>query len=216
MSEQNVIENETMAPVEEKKLYIRRPWAGQVREPEIPHEWRTYALSMQNGDVIVLDETWTPNEQTGEIEKVKDSLDNHNHFPTMTYTETEKLFVEAETSGESIPMTFAKLYGRAKLTIDQIGNLVHLRQQYAVPETMQMKRKKARRKEQEADMIKAAGIDIPSIVGKDTPAEVEARFERAALVKGGIKKGDLPAEVRIRGKAIPKLGEPGIGDTQTI
>jgi hypothetical protein len=208
MPEGLIVTDEAEAP----KRYICRPWAGIVREPEIPHEWRTYALSLQTGDVVVMDEEWKPNEDTGRIEKVPDSIDNHNKWPLMNYEEADALFTAAEESGESIPLAFARLFGRSRLTLQQIGELTHLRQQYAKPEVREKKKVKLRRREDEDDMIRAAGIEIPDILKGSTPDAVQGRQELTALVRGGVAK-DLPPHVKIRGKAI---GTPGIGEKGAI
>jgi|SRR5687767_513954 len=195
----------------EPKQYIHRPWAGQVRTPEIPHEWRTYALSLQTGDVVMLDEEWKPNEATGRIEKVPETLDNHNKWPEMTYSEVEELFAAAEESGESIPRTFAKLFGRERLTLKQVGELTHLRQQYAAPTVIEKKRERVRRKEDEDEMIASAGIEVPDVLkgSRQTSPEVAEKAALSQLAAGGVA-AELPAGVKVRGKSptTHMLGEP--------
>lgn len=193
----------------EPKRYIHRPWAGQIREPEIPHQWRTYALSLQTGDVVMLDEEWKPNEETGRIEKVPESLDNHNKWPIMSYDEVDQLFAAAEESGETIPRVFARLFGRERLTLKQIGELTHLRQQYAAPTVIEAKRQKARRTEDEDEMIASAGIEVPEVL-KGAPLSPEAVERRtlAKLASGGVS-AEIPKGVKLRGKsAAHVLGEP--------
>lgn len=195
----------------ENKQFIHRPWAGQVRRPEIPHEWRTYALSLQTGDVVVLDEEWKPNEATGQIEKVPETLDVHNKWPMMDYDDVELLFSTAEESGESIPKTFARLFGRDRMTLRQIGELTHMRQQFAAPTTMEKKRAKIRRQEDEDEMIASSGIEIPDVLKGAAPISPEA-VERKALAKfasGGVA-AELPKGVKIRGKEVGphQLGQP--------
>jgi hypothetical protein len=195
----------------EQKQYIHRPWAGQVRDPEIPNEWRTYALSLQTGDVVMLDEEWKPNDATGRLEKVPESLDIHNKWPLLSYDEVELLFATAEESGESIPHTFAKLFGRDRLTLKQVGELTHLRQQYAAPTVMEKKRKKVRRQEDEDAMIAAAGIEIPDVLKGAAAISPEALERRnlATLAAGGVS-ADLPKGIKLRGKEVGThtLGKP--------
>jgi len=195
--------SEVILQVEQKRRFQRRPWMEHKGKPEIPFEWRTFALSLSTGRVVPLTEEWKPDEQTGKLMKTPDSLDNNDGYPTMDFDEAEELFAYAEENDEALTISYAKLFGRERMTLGQIGALAHLPKFYATPEKKEAARKRIKRKEDEDEMIKAAGIEIPDVLKEEK--NLAARKSKAvpSVLKGG---GDvvaaLPDGVMIRGKKV--------------
>ncbi len=161
----------TMTATTDDKKYAEMPWQT-LRDPEIPWEDRIYALSLTTGRIVALDEKWLPDpENPGKMKRVEDTLDNNSKYPTMTFGEAKALAITSEEQSEALSMVFARLYGRERLTVVQLGKLAHIPKFYAKPAARMAKIEKARRQDQEDEMLSAAGIQIPSFAKPDVKAK---------------------------------------------
>lgn len=157
--------------LEEKRKQVLMPWEGpHADRAEIPWADRTYALSLSTGYVVVLDEKWLPDPVViGKMRKAEDSVpDNNGKYPVMDYPEAMKLRASSEESGEPLSVCFAKLYGRERMTIDQLGKLAHVPKMYAKPSAKLTKIAKSKKREVEDEMLEVAGVSIPDVL-KDGP-----------------------------------------------
>lgn len=113
-----------------KRIEERRPWHSSIRHP-VPWEMRTFFLNIDTGRIEVAPDKWFPTPDPlvpGKVQsvtkgKIKNEEQNPQSYPLMEYGDVERLYGEAEKSGESLKIAYARLFGLDALTGKQQARL---------------------------------------------------------------------------------------------